>query len=98
MSLAKGKINPLNVFSHRRLEQMPIHFQTVAFPLDKSYVEKIDHWIYYNLNSRYCIKTRTGYKDKRNTNMLEIGIEDSRELTMLILACPFLSSNTKEIL
>jgi len=98
MSLAKGKVNPLNVFDQRRLSYIPVHFQTAVFYLDKTVLEKIDQWVYYNLNSRYCIKTRLGYRNKKHADMLEIGIEDPRELTMLILACPFLNNTTKETL
>ena len=92
MALARGRINPLNVLGLRRLNTIPPHFGTLTiYNIDD--VEKINYWIYYNLNSRYCIKIQQGLNENRQiTDLCEIGVEDPKELTMLSLACPYLDN------
>lgn len=93
MSLAKGTVNPLNVVGQRKLSYIPDHFGVMNI-LDIHNIDKIDQWIYYNLNSRYCVKTRQGLDSQRRiVDICEIGVEDSKELTMLGLACPYLHKN-----
>ena len=51
----------------------------------------LDHWINYNLNSRYAIKkTYSLDHNKKMVEVLEIGIEDPKEITMLTLGCPYI--------
>jgi hypothetical protein len=93
MSLAKGRVNPLNVVGQRKLSYIPEHFGVMNI-LDINSIDKIDQWIYYNLNSRYCVKVKQGLDAQRRiVDICEIGIEDSKELTMLGLACPYLHKN-----
>lgn len=90
MSLAKGTMNPLNVVGQRRLSYIPKHFGILNFS-GTQFAEKIDYWIYTNLNSRYCVVLKQGLDAQRKIiDICEIGIEDTKELTMLSLACPFL--------
>jgi len=91
MPLSKGTVNPLNVLGQRRLSYIPLHFSTIKTQnyFDK---EKIDQWIYYNLNSRYCVKLKQGLNsDRKFTDICEIGFEDPKELTMFSLSCPYLN-------
>ena len=54
-------------------------------------IKLLDHWINYHLNSRYAIKkTITLDHNKKMVEVIEIGIEDSREITMLTLGCPYI--------
>jgi hypothetical protein len=93
MSLAKGRVNPLNVLGQRKLSHIPEHFGVMNI-LNIDNIDKIDQWIYYNLNSRYCVKVKQGLDAQRRiVDICEIGIEDSKELTMLGLACPHLHKN-----
>jgi hypothetical protein len=93
MALGKGTVNPLNVVGQRRLSYQPPHFVTLRI-LETQWVDKIDQWIYFNLNSRYCVKVKPGLDTKRKiTEICEISIEDPKELTMLSLACPYLNNN-----
>lgn len=97
MSLLKGTVNPLNVVGQRRLSYIPSHFTVVTFN-NRFMLEKIDQWIYYNLNSRYCVKLKPGLDKKRKRIYIcEIGIEDPKEVTMLHLACPYFDTATKEL-
>ena len=91
MSLGKGTINPLNVIGQRRLSYNPKHFETMNIVIKQS-VEIIDAWIYYNLNSRYCIRKKQGLNPERKIiDIWEIGFEDPQELTLFNLGCPYLN-------
>jgi hypothetical protein len=97
MSLNRNEINPLGVLKLRKLSFIPEHFSKISVD---QYVDikLIDHWISYNLNSRYAIKKKiTLDQNKKMINVIEIGIEDPREITMLTLGCPHLHKNKKEI-
>ena len=90
MALSKGVVNPLNVVGQRKLSYIPPHFATITIP-DIWSSNVIEQWIYYNLNSRYCVRTRQGLDAQRRiVDVCEIGIEDHKEMTMLSLACPHL--------
>jgi hypothetical protein len=92
MALANGKINPLNLLGMRRLSYIPPHFGSII--IENKSLNIIDQWIYFNLNSRYCIKTTSVLNAERKlVSGLEIGMEDHKELTMFGLACPFLHKN-----
>lgn len=92
MGLAKGKINPLNLLSMRRLNRIPPNFTKIQL---KNFfdVKELDKWIYLNLDSRYCIRKTTIVDDNKLTTAIEVGVEDGKELTMLTLACPLLYKN-----
>jgi len=93
MALVRDEINPLNVLGQRRLAYIPPHFSIMTI-VNTDDVEKIDQWIYYHLNSRYCIRvTHELDKNKKIKEIYEIGLEDAKELTMLSLACPYLHKN-----
>lgn len=88
MALSRGEVNPLGVLKLRKLGFIPEHFTKIA--VDVTDIKLLDHWINYNLNSRYAIK-RTYALDtnKKLVEVLEIGLEDPREITMLTLGCPY---------
>ena len=93
MSLVRGEVNPLNVLDARRLNYIPAHFARMSIVTFR--ITEIDQWIYLNLDSRYAIaKTlRVNPSNNRLEEIQEIGIEDSKELTMLSLACPYMDKN-----
>jgi hypothetical protein len=93
MSLNRGEVNPLSVLGMRKLNFIPEHFARIT--VNNSVDSKLlDHWINYNLNSRYSIKN-TLYigPDNKMVDGVEIGIEDPKELTMLTIGCPHLHTN-----
>lgn len=95
MSLNRCEINPLGVLKLRKLSFSPEHFARVLVDQFVD-IKLLDHWIVYNLNSRYAIKKKmTLDHNKKMGSMLEISIEDPREITMLMLGCPYL--HKKEI-
>lgn len=90
MSLSRGEVNPLGVLGLRQLSFIPKHFTTVTVGNNLIDIKLLDHWINYHLNSRYAIKKSFKLdSSKKITEVIEIGIEDPRELTMLTLGCPY---------
>jgi predicted GNAT superfamily acetyltransferase len=92
MSLVKGSINPLNVLGVRRLSYIPNHFTKMT--INGINADRVDCWIYQNLDSRYSITK--SLKIDSNNKMVEIhelGVEDAKELTILSLSCPYLDKN-----
>ena len=89
MGIYKNDVNPLNVLGMRRLKRIPPNFTKFQV---KSFVDmrELDRWIYLNLNSRYCVKKSTAVVDNKLTTIIEVGIEDAKEVSMMSLACPYL--------
>ena len=87
MSLNRNQPNPLSVLGIRKLNFIPEHFAKIT--IEKSDIKMLDHWINYNLNSRYAIKkTLSIDSSKKMIEVVEVGLEDPREITMLTLGCP----------
>lgn len=90
MPLSRGYVNPLGVLGLRKLSFMPMHFTKIliSVAIDQ---RLLDHWITYNLNGRYAIRKK--YIVNHNNFMqevLEIGLEDPKEATLITLGCPHL--------
>jgi hypothetical protein len=90
MALNRGEVNPLSVLKLRKLSFLPEHFTKIQTSVTTD-INLVDHWINFNLNSRYAIKkTFTLDHDNKMIEIIEIGIEDPREISMLSLGCPYL--------
>jgi len=94
MALKNGKPNPLNYFDMRRVMFSPPHFKYIV--LDKfspSHLNKMNLWIYENLNNRYFIGQSISL-DNSNviTYTTKIGFESEKELSFFTIACPHLNS------
>lgn len=90
MALVRGKVNPLNVLGLRRLAHIPPHFAKMTTSKIDQF-GTIEHWIYTKLDSRFCL--RKAYKvneENKIVEIIEIGVEDPKELSMLSLGCPHL--------
>lgn len=78
----------MGVMKLRRLSFIPEHFGKITVSLVD--IKMLEHWINYNLNSRYAIKkTLSIDSNKKMIEVIEIGLEDPREITMLTLGCPY---------
>jgi hypothetical protein len=90
VGIYKNDVNPLNVLGMRRLNRIPPNFTKFQI---KTFVDirELDKWIYLNLNSRYCVKKSTAVVDNKLTTIIEVGIEDPKEISMMTLACPHLN-------
>lgn len=87
MALNRGEVNALNALGFRKLSFSPKHFSkiTMEHKFDTAIVE---HWIEYNLNSRYSIRTMHKLdNNKKIVTAIEIGLEDPSELTLLTIGC-----------
>jgi hypothetical protein len=87
MSLNRGTVNALSALGFRKLSFIPEHFARLSID-HKLDIKAVEHWIEYNLNGRYSIQIN--YKlDSSNkiTEVIEFGLEDPKELTMLSLGC-----------
>jgi hypothetical protein len=94
MSLIRGSVNPLNVLGARRLSYMPKHFTRMAIG-GRGNTDRIEHWVYQNLDSRYAIvKSLRLDANNKLVEVQELGVEDAKELTILSLSCPYLDKNT----
>ena len=93
MSLNKGTLDPLGVLKLKKLNFIPEHFTkiTVSTTVDD---KLLSQWIEYNLNSRYAIR-RTIVIDSQNriNEVIELGLENPKELLLLTLSCPHLNIN-----
>ena len=88
MALSRGEVNPLGVLKLRKLSFVPEHFTKISVKLVD--IKLLDQWINYHLNSRYAIKkTLSLDAGKKVSEVIEIGLEDPREITMLTLGCPY---------
>jgi len=90
MSLNRGELNALGVLGFRKLTFIPEHFTKLS--IEHRYnVKDIEHWIEYNLNSRYAVQDSFDLDSNRKlVPIIEIGIEDPKELTMLVIGCKHL--------
>jgi hypothetical protein len=87
MSLNRGTVNALGILGFRKLSFIPEHFAKLVIE-NRYNVKDIEHWIEYHLNSRYAIRDSYGLDLTRKiVSVIEIGIEDPKELTMLAIGC-----------
>jgi hypothetical protein len=90
MSLNRGTVNALGVLGFRKVPFIPAHFSKLSID-HRIDIKAIEHWIEYNLNSRYSIKMNYKLDYARKViEVTEIGLEDPKELTMLSLGCQYL--------
>jgi hypothetical protein len=89
MALVRGKVNPLNVLGMRRLNHIPPHFASLTIKKNSNF-DEIENWMYTNLDSRFCIKKGQSIDEQNKLiDIIEIGVEDPKELSMLLLGCPY---------
>lgn len=96
MALSRGEINPLGVLKMRKLNFVPEHFSKISFDRFVN-IKDLEHWITFNLNSRYSLKKKFDLdQNNKIVEVIEVGLEDPREITMLTLGCPHIHK-TKEL-
>jgi len=76
MGLYKGKINPLNILSIRKINRIPPNFSKIYLK-DFTHWRDLDNWIYLNLDGRYCIKPSTIVDNNRIVSVIAVGLENS---------------------
>jgi hypothetical protein len=88
MSLANGTINPLNVLGIRKINFMPDTFHKIQMPENYITTEFLEHWIEYNLNSRYSITRITVLDTYGLCEKVVVGFEDEKDLTVFCISYP----------
>jgi hypothetical protein len=89
MALQAGKPNRLNYFNLRRVEFPAAHFEyTILTKYDPAFVNKINMWIYKNLNHRYYVGCGI-MLDSSNTIVYNthVGFESVKELSFFTITC-----------
>ncbi len=83
--------NPLNFFDVRILKVPPRHFEYISVPIRYNLQDSITKWIQDNLKGRFYVGKSIEVDDTNSVNnMLKIGFEDGKELSLFTLACPHL--------
>jgi len=86
-----GEPNPLNFFGIRKVQKPLPHFTYLEIKFDYGMEDKINNWIRINLKSRYFLaKMVKNSDDKKVEYAIRIGFEDSKELTLFTLSCPYI--------
>lgn len=84
------EINPLDVLEVRRFTYLPPHLTPHKIGVDIYNKTNIDQWIQENLNSRYYLGTITVLENNHISTQDVVSFEDSKELTIFFLSCPYL--------
>ena len=79
--------NPLNIYKLRTLQVPPPHFEYCSMPMTYNLTEAMSTWVHDNLKGRYYIGSTI---DQNYKTVLKIGLEEPKELSYFMLACPLL--------
>lgn len=90
MTIKRGEVNPLGLLGLRKLNFIPDHFAKITVE-KRIEIKSVERWIESNLNSRYAIKSKITLNDQNKfVIVLEIGLEDPKEISILSLGCQYL--------
>lgn len=83
-------LNPLSVLKIRKLDFLPSHFSKVVIPESNLWDGNVENWVATKLKGRYCI-TRNPMidNDGKLKSTFVLGLEDQKEMTYFMLACPY---------
>ena len=82
-------VNPLDVFGIRRAIVPPIHFEYADLVLPYNMKDALEKWIESNLKSKYYIgRNAIIDSDNKINYSLRIGVEEPKELSYFMCACP----------
>jgi hypothetical protein len=84
-------LNPLNVLKQRKMIFMPEHFVKVKITESLIFDNNFENWVETKLKGRYCI-TKAPMVDEggKLKSTVVLGLEDQKEMTYFMLACPYL--------
>ena len=87
------ELNPIDVLKQRKLSTIPPHFKKVKIS-EGDVFQGLEDWVKVKLKGRYCIAKQPSIDSSGNLKSnLILGLEDSKELTYFMLACPYLRRN-----
>jgi hypothetical protein len=88
------KPNALDFYGLRQPKDAPMHFEYISVPIQYNLENTIKRWISIHLKGRFYVgKTAIFTKNNKIEEYLQIGFEDSKELSYFSLACPHLKYN-----
>lgn len=88
------KPNALDFYGLRQPQNAPRHFEYINIPIQYNLENTIKRWIVSHLKGRFFVgKTAIFTKNNKIEEYLQIGFEDSKELSYFTLACPHLKYN-----
>lgn len=86
-------LNPIDILKQRKLKTLPPHFSKIRVS-EMDLFEGVEDWIQTKLKGRYCIVKYPSIDSTGNLKSISfIGLEDQKELTYFMLACPHLRRN-----
>lgn len=84
-------LNPIDVLKQRELKTLPPHFGKVKVSDFDLFDSNLENWIKTKLKGRFCIVRQPGIDtDNKLKPITFVGLEDQKELTYFMLACPYL--------
>lgn len=87
-------LNPIEVLKKREVKTTPPHFKKVKISDSDFFDGNLKKWIMTKLKGRYFItRLPTIESDGKLRTSTFIGIEEEKEMTYFLLACPFLRRN-----
>jgi hypothetical protein len=82
-------LNPLDVLKKRKISYLPVHFVTTKIAESAIWESSIEAWVQTKLKGRYCIiKTSLINDSGKLKSSILLGLEDQKEMTYFMLACP----------
>ena len=86
------KINPLNFYGIRKLKVPPPHFEYITIQMKRYNLEQtVVKWIETNLRGRFYVGAVLELDhNNKQSRVLKIGFEDSKEVSVFTLGCPYL--------
>jgi hypothetical protein len=82
-------LNPLDVLKKRKLDFLPVHFSKTKISERAIWDNSLEAWVKTKLKGRYCILKSPSVDEtgKLKSNFV-LGLEDHKEMTYFMLACP----------
>lgn len=83
-------LNPLDVLKKRKMSYLPVHFVTAKVSESSIWDASLETWVQNKLKGRYCITKVPSIDDKGKLKSITVlGLEDQKEMTYFMLACPY---------
>ena len=87
-------LNPIDVLKKREVKIAPPHFKRIKLTDSEVFDGNIKKWIQDKLKGRYFItKIPNIEKDEKLRSSVFVGLEEEKEMTYFLLACPYLRRN-----
>jgi len=87
-------LNPIDVLKKREIKTAPLHFKKIKVSDSDLFDGNVKKWIQDKLKGRFYIaKLPDIDKDEKLRSSVFIGLEEEKEMTYFLLACPYLRRN-----